>query len=131
MLIAKVLEWARASGGRFPVANQPGVYSGPDDFGPDTVSRIKWARVKSLPRTLEKLMRTYHEVTVRTKHAKGALYASTYTEHRTCAKNTSTHRGGGEQDISRMVDVCRQTIIFDSLKGQRPVIPSPVCDPGP
>jgi hypothetical protein len=62
MLIAKVLSWARASGGRFPVAGQPRVYCGPDDFGPETLGMIKWARVKSLPRTLEKLLRTYHEV---------------------------------------------------------------------
>ena len=62
MLIAKVLDWARASGGLFPVANQPGKYSRPEELGPETMSKIKWARIKALPRTLEKLQRTYREV---------------------------------------------------------------------
>ncbi len=25
-----------------------------------------------------------------------------------------------KQDVSRLVDVCRQTIVFDSLRGKRP-----------
>jgi hypothetical protein len=62
MLIAKVFDWARASGGFFPVAGQRGIYARPDDHEHEIMSKIKWARVKSLPRTLEKLLRTYNEV---------------------------------------------------------------------
>ena len=62
MLIVKVLDWARASGGLFPVACQPGTYARPADMGPDAMSQIKWARVKTLQRSLEKILRSYREV---------------------------------------------------------------------
>ena len=61
MLIVKVLGWARASGGLFPVACQPGTYARPADMGPDAMSQIKWARVKTLQRSLEKILRSYRE----------------------------------------------------------------------
>ena len=62
MLIVKVLDWARASGGLFPVACQPGTYARAADMGPDAMSQIKWARVKTLQRSLEKILRSYREV---------------------------------------------------------------------
>ena len=64
MLIGKLRVWARASGGAFPVDGRPG-YTRLDELGPNELGRIRWARLKSVSRAVEKIFRVYKEVPLR------------------------------------------------------------------
>uniref|UniRef100_A0A7S0W940 RelA/SpoT domain-containing protein n=1 Tax=Hemiselmis tepida TaxID=464990 RepID=A0A7S0W940_9CRYP len=84
ILRSKVKEWALGSKGQFPCFDQ----DGKRDFilwqdaldHPDKIKKIRFAKLKTVNRAVEKLMRSYRE------------------------------------DVSRLLDVCRQSIVFDNVK---------------
>ena len=54
----QVREWALASGGGFPVAGKAG-FARLADVPPGRRFRVRWARLKSVTRAVEKLFRAY------------------------------------------------------------------------
>mmetsp|Transcript_27660 Transcript_27660/g.64297 ORF Transcript_27660/g.64297 Transcript_27660/m.64297 type:complete len:246 (+) Transcript_27660:3440-4177(+) len=84
ILRAKVQEWALGSQGHFRYTDD----HGNQDFilwqdvweDPDKIERIRFAKLKTVGRAVEKLMRSYRE------------------------------------DVSRLLDVCRQSIVFENVK---------------
>mmetsp|Transcript_60146 Transcript_60146/g.159854 ORF Transcript_60146/g.159854 Transcript_60146/m.159854 type:complete len:757 (+) Transcript_60146:2012-4282(+) len=80
VLLQKVKEWAMACGGMFPLKGSS-EYVQICDVVANPQINIKFAKMKSVARALEKVVRSYG------------------------------------QDPSRLVDVCRQSVIFDDMAG--------------
>jgi len=84
ILRSKIQDWALASNGYFKRAtkdNKPDWILWKEARAtPEGMASIRWARLKTVGRAIEKLMRSYRE------------------------------------DVSRLLDVCRQSIMFESVK---------------
>lgn len=85
VLKAKVQEWALKADGWFPLTRQNGkpcavpTFAKWSDLKQQHNPAVKWGKVKSVSRSIEKLLRVY------------------------------------QADVSKLVDVCRQSIVFNSM----------------
>ena len=96
-------------------------------------SRIRWSGVKKVRRALEKVLRSYREVVPPAQLAQNCtpaaqtLASSAFSVMampflfpmpflcRPAEASNRRPRGPGPQDVSRLVDLCREGIVFDRL----------------
>jgi len=107
ILRAKVQEWALGSQGHFRYTDD----HGNQDFilwqdvweDPDKIERIRFAKLKTVGRAVEKLMRSYRCL----------FHFSVYFA---LCRPSGTRACPGREDVSRLLDVCRQSIVFENVK---------------
>ena len=111
ILLDKVKKWAIASSGLFPVRSE----SEDSDHSragvnyikwteierdPSIASRVCWAKVKSVERAIEKIVRTYKHVST--------LYFFLLV-------GIDLNVDLLPQDVSKLIDICRQCIVFETV----------------
>ena len=92
LLLRKVQAWARASGGGFPLASGRGYMAYARAAEADPAPELKFARVKSVPRAIEKVVRAYTQVRGRRAGDERGVVAGQAGE------SGRVHLAGGQRD---------------------------------